>query len=341
MLYASKKASIDFLDSPRIVYLPRKYIDPLSPNTCRFVSLLPGGADDPVELWLLDEQLESVPTGYEALSYYWGNPAHTAKIAVDNAGELGVTDNLHAALRLLSFPDQVRALWIDALCIDQSNPKERSAQVRRMGDIYRTAVCVLVWLGEDQIVKNSEVCVRQFGWPEQIGSMADRIDDLVLRVENTGGEPAQTHAQTLAPRGPLEMYLANRVCIIQEVALAREITIHCGQFSWSWTSFHRVCESVRKVSGPFSAFMAFDNWPEKMQRIRSLGSTTETLDLHQFLREFRSSQATDSRDKVYGLLGLTDVSMPVDYELVFFEVQKMQISTHMSLNFLSGWPWPQ
>ncbi|TVY12667.1 Heterokaryon incompatibility protein 6, OR allele [Lachnellula arida] len=111
---------------------------PLSPNTCRFVSLLPGGADDPVELWLLEEQLESVPTGYEALSYCWGNPAHTAKIAVDNAGELGVTDNLHAALRRLRFPDQVRVLWIDALCIDQSNLKERSAQVQRMGDIYRT-----------------------------------------------------------------------------------------------------------------------------------------------------------------------------------------------------------
>jgi len=39
-------------------------------------------------------------------------------------------------------------LWIDALSIDQANIHERNHQVRQMGDIYKKASCVLVWLGE-------------------------------------------------------------------------------------------------------------------------------------------------------------------------------------------------
>jgi hypothetical protein len=38
--------------------------------------------------------------------------------------------------------------WIDALCINQSNIPERNHQVAQMGDIFGSAQCVHVWLGE-------------------------------------------------------------------------------------------------------------------------------------------------------------------------------------------------
>jgi hypothetical protein len=41
-----------------------------------------------------------------------------------------------------------RILWIDAICIDQENLKERGQQVRLMAGIYTKASRVLVWLGE-------------------------------------------------------------------------------------------------------------------------------------------------------------------------------------------------
>ncbi len=40
--------------------------------------------------------------------------------------------------------------WIDGVCIDQSNPAERSEQVAFMGEIYREADRVVVWLGTDE-----------------------------------------------------------------------------------------------------------------------------------------------------------------------------------------------
>ena len=39
-------------------------------------------------------------------------------------------------------------MWIDAICIDQSNLKERSEQVRCMRLIYQKARRIVVWLGE-------------------------------------------------------------------------------------------------------------------------------------------------------------------------------------------------
>jgi hypothetical protein len=39
------------------------------------------------------------------------------------------------------------ALWVDALCINQSDIEERSHQVSMMGDIYKNAECVHAWLG--------------------------------------------------------------------------------------------------------------------------------------------------------------------------------------------------
>ena len=39
-------------------------------------------------------------------------------------------------------------LWVDAVCINQTNISERTTQVRMMRTIYSRAACVLVWLGE-------------------------------------------------------------------------------------------------------------------------------------------------------------------------------------------------
>lgn len=42
-----------------------------------------------------------------------------------------------------------RILWIDAICINQSDDDEKSHQVAMMGDIYGKAATGLLWLGEE------------------------------------------------------------------------------------------------------------------------------------------------------------------------------------------------
>jgi len=58
-----------------------------------------------------------------------------------------VRPNLAAALSHIRDADVERRIWIDALCINQSDVTERNQQVHMMGRTYSNAERVLVWIG--------------------------------------------------------------------------------------------------------------------------------------------------------------------------------------------------
>ncbi|KAF1817380.1 heterokaryon incompatibility, partial [Eremomyces bilateralis CBS 781.70] len=83
---------------------------------------------------------------YEAISYVWGAAEHSTKVIVNNE-RVKVRQNLHLALQSLRYQDSARTVWVDAICINQNNNKERSHQVDLMRNIYQGADQVVVWLG--------------------------------------------------------------------------------------------------------------------------------------------------------------------------------------------------
>ncbi|KAI0444863.1 HET-domain-containing protein [Xylaria telfairii] len=104
----------------------------------------------------LDMDLDSGPTQrmhpfqrYEALSYVWGDPSDPQDIYFDGGVPFPVTRNLYAALRSLRLPHRGRRLWIDALCIDQSNYEEKNAQLGLMTRVYQQAEKVIAYLPLD------------------------------------------------------------------------------------------------------------------------------------------------------------------------------------------------
>lgn len=101
---------------------------------------------------------------YEALSYCWGDTNPSTPIQLSSAPESAaasesefdpnselfhVGPNLHSALRRLRDTKKPRILWIDAICIDQKNDKEKATQIKYMGEIYSRANQVVIWLGEE------------------------------------------------------------------------------------------------------------------------------------------------------------------------------------------------
>ena len=131
----------------------------------RLLTLLPGSGDSAIEC-TVDHALLEPPPPYEALSYTWGNPwsnardvpsnidVHSIHSVRLNGKPTNIGYNLHAALLRLRYPDKKRALWVDALCIDQANDNEKSKQVRQMHKIYNRANRVLSWLGEEDFHSN-------------------------------------------------------------------------------------------------------------------------------------------------------------------------------------------
>lgn len=85
---------------------------------------------------------------YEALSYVWG-PSTGEHAVWKTKQKIPITANLDIALRRLRYPDRVRSLRVDAICINQADKLERSRQVSIMQEIYANAARIIIWLGEE------------------------------------------------------------------------------------------------------------------------------------------------------------------------------------------------
>jgi hypothetical protein len=123
--------------------------NPLPPGSIRLVRLLPGEWTATIRCELFDGPLGS--TSYHALSYVWGSKNVKRPIMLNNT-VFPVTVNLEGALRHLRELHKADrddfVLWIDALCINQGDVKERTSQVQMMGKIYAQSEEVVVYLGD-------------------------------------------------------------------------------------------------------------------------------------------------------------------------------------------------
>ena len=75
----------------------------------------------------------------------------TTKNILCNGKIIRVTVNLYAVLKRLKDSSNGSLLWADAICIDQGNIKERGYQVKIMGQIFKNAGMVRVWLGDNDL----------------------------------------------------------------------------------------------------------------------------------------------------------------------------------------------
>lgn len=85
---------------------------------------------------------------YKALSYVWGQADVDTATVYLNGSRFTVTKNLNRALLRLRGQQISTPVWIDALCIDQSNLQERTLQVQLMRRIYEQSLETIVYLGE-------------------------------------------------------------------------------------------------------------------------------------------------------------------------------------------------
>jgi Heterokaryon incompatibility protein (HET) len=275
----------------------------------------------------LSEHCLSEPPTYQALSYEWSSPKKQAWIRV-NGRRFRVRRNL------LIFLKKVRASvplgsWIfaDAICIDQSDLRERNTQVLLMGRIYSSARSVLAWIGP--AADQSE---KLYQLHNQSSSLKKWTIDETLNWIFQTPDPAIVTRALIALEN--RSYW-NRMWIVQEVLLARDITIFCGSWAISWYEFERMLRLSALISklqdglvweptihvGPvqdpkWAHNIASEVIQEKQQcRLRSFvahrrittGSTlglpiTEMVDL------YGQSSCADVRDRIYGLLGVVKSS---------------------------------
>jgi hypothetical protein len=125
----------------------------LGTNDIRILTLFPGADHNELRAGLTIANLDEVANNasYETLSYRWGDLAPNKRVYLRDSASRDVCveigDNLFHALRTFRHAENLRNLWIDALCIDQRNLTEKNSQIPLMRRIYEGSIQTLVWLG--------------------------------------------------------------------------------------------------------------------------------------------------------------------------------------------------
>lgn len=253
-----------------------------SEQQIRLLKLHPGPSESEIRCDISTYSIEESPP-YIALSYTWGNPLPTHNILLNSRTCL-VRGNLFNFLDTFRNDcTNIKHLWIDYICIDQSNVRERNHQVQLMGSIYRNCTFVITWLGSDPI---------QVAGAKQY-LITDDVEDLRLLLNND---------------------YFQRLWIVQEVLLAPEVRIFCGHV---WISEADICTFVRSrtSSGLPRAAKSLFGERSLASRIKQYGAPEQlSRSLSKYLRNYSASHCDDPRDKVYGILGLVPLAnIEIDY----------------------------
>lgn len=133
----------------------------------------------------LQDDESSVLTQYEALSYFWGTETADRTLSLDNT-PFSIKPNLETALRELSKGKVERLLWIDAVCINQADLRERNEQVRMMSSIYRQAVRVIIWIGPQWTGGKATAAeaIQRFAFRQRTGSNSQALSTFLENPHN-------------------------------------------------------------------------------------------------------------------------------------------------------------
>lgn len=291
------------------------YEHALEPGHIRILKLLPGKDEEP----LACDIFASILSVYEALSYCWGYEwDQELYYAPDRERYYGpfqelkkrgrITRNLGDALRALRPEEAPRYLWVDALCINQSDPDEKASQVRMMHEIYKSATEVHVWLGPaDDTSRFGITAIQYFTDPAAVTTEAPWY--------STNSDLYASGLSSL-----LDRPWFRRIWTVQEAALARKVTMICGHDQASWSTD---LNSLRRLKFKIKFAATSPQWEYRPLHTVDLGPLLEVVETQ--LREvadvnglrlennllgvvdqFRHREATDPRDKIYAMFNLAE-----------------------------------
>lgn len=284
----------------------------------RLLKLHPGQRESPIHVTLKTVTLKSssIPK-YEALSYAWGSTYDRKQIFI-NKDTLAVTQSLATLLPYLRYPDQERTLWIDAICINQEDMAERSAQVTRMADIYSLAAQVIIWLGPKS--EDSNIAL------EQLRTISSKIhfDSILQTITAASSEDVGwitrnvhsllSHQSLTAISALLQRSWFERLWVVQEIGLApkHHTWIFCGSENIPWDDFYAATSYLRLTG----AFPPDSPLGIRLELIRCLGYLISTYSsLRGTLHRTEYSKCSDPRDRIYAILSISnkEVKITPDY----------------------------
>lgn len=331
---------------------PYEYSSLVSKNGERFVRVLRIHSKDDerrlrCSLEIID--LNKSPV-YDCLSYTWSDPLYhelsaDPSEAKKQTGELikqiecdgkiiPITENLEDALLQFSKAGYISNhvegcqeneqgfIWIDAICINQTDKAEKSVQIAMMDEIYSGARRVIAWLGrcDEHTHPALEIIQRLKSIPLEKRQVT--ITDFEgPEYQSILGDPPISSQQWNDYAAFIQRAWFNRVWVIQEAFLAEHIDVLCGPHVLSWEhDIWEVAKFLRDTNlgtllmvqadgtaHPDRKFTTYvNNSLNNQYQLEAMkaAAAQKPLSLERLLAYSRSFQATQAQDYVFGLLGI-------------------------------------
>ncbi|KAK0644547.1 heterokaryon incompatibility protein-domain-containing protein [Cercophora newfieldiana] len=292
----------------------------------------PGGPDLEVPVLTTTLDVPGTPD-FEALSYTWGSPHSRKAVFVEDPSKPGrprrkliVTKNLSIALQHLRYPDRMRTLWVDAICINQHDIAERNAQVQRMPHLYRLARRTIVWLGPGS--RQSKIAMSALHYLAEQVEVTRQVHTICMpgAIEkewyHNDHDLPYDEGTWRAIHRLFQRVWFTRLWVVQEVNLAgTRAMVQCGDDEVPWAMFRRavLCLSTKynlptqDIRGEIATIAGLANYDGAASY---MGLTVSIFD----------RECSDQRDRIFGLLGLMPPGlrkrMPANYALEVGEVYK-------------------
>lgn len=149
----------------------------------RLLHVQPGLQSQPLECTLWHVRLIDNPK-FETISYVWGKASIRSSLVLHGCAA-SVPASSAAAIRRVRLENGVRVIWIDAVCIDQTNVEERNCQVALMRKIYSQASGNIVYLGESDTARAALTAVQAID--QEIRAEAHDSKSLYTKLWSEGG----------------------------------------------------------------------------------------------------------------------------------------------------------
>ncbi|KAI0542076.1 heterokaryon incompatibility protein-domain-containing protein [Xylaria digitata] len=214
---------------------------------------------------------------FAALSYVWGSRADPPDIILCNGCKIEITSNCKDALQAVRKSQGRVTIWVDAICINQKDKKDKASQIPNMEDIYTWARMVYVWLGRGDERIYSGMKMLRWASRYSLCLAGNRIRRPNCRLAGRGGpgdpwmlckedlKDCWVLFRSVAPWNPyvrqvirkfglettvskwspehLDSLLSGpwigRAWTFQELILAQDVTIMCGEPWLGWDYFIR------------------------------------------------------------------------------------------------------
>lgn len=183
---------------------------------------------------------------YTAISYTWGSAVRDESIILDGSLR-NVTRSAHEVLVRVRLQSKPILIWIDSICINQDDTKEKSKQIQLMGQIYSMASNTVGWIG--QSAEDSDLAIKSIKSHGEVFGSGNPCEP-----SSVFGEYIRDHARSEAGSQEwiaIEKILArswfHRIWVLQEVALSKRLIIYCGDNEFLWDDILRFIIAIGQV----------------------------------------------------------------------------------------------